>query len=104
MMFALPQGRARTMEAPNGAGWFVVHLEQRTAGQATCPRQPPAAGAEPPEGCRLIQAARQEFSGQAGNEYTDQFARAVQERVTIRRNEDAIRATRQRLQATTAAQ
>ena len=105
MLFAIPQGRARTLEAPNGAGWFVVHLEQRTAGQATCPSQPPAAGAEPPEGCRLIQAARQEFSSQAGSEYGEQFARAVQERITIRRNEEAIRATRQRLlQGTAAAQ
>jgi peptidyl-prolyl cis-trans isomerase D len=105
MLFAIPQGRARTLEAPNGAGWFVVHLEERTAGQAACPRQPPAAGTEPPEGCRLIQAARQEFSGQAGTEYADQFARAIQEGITIRRNEEAIRATRQRLlQGTTAAQ
>ncbi|HEX9931358.1 MAG TPA: peptidyl-prolyl cis-trans isomerase [Allosphingosinicella sp.] len=103
MLFSIPQGRARILQAPNGAGWFVVHLEQRTPGQANCPRTPVPAGQQPPEGCQLIQMARAEFSGQAGTEYTEQLARAIQQGVAVERNEQAIRNMRQRLQATTVA-
>jgi len=99
MLFAIPEGRARQLQAPNGAGWFVVHLEQRAPGQASCPRGQNAQQQQANEGCRLIQAARQEFSGQAGSEYTEQFARAAQQGIAIERNEEAIRRDRQRLQA-----
>ena len=100
MLFSIPQGRARQLEAPNGAGWFVVHLEQRTPGLASCPpQQGQQPAAQQSEGCRLIEAARRQFSAESGGEYTEQFARAVQAGVEIRRNEDAIRQARQRLQA-----
>jgi peptidyl-prolyl cis-trans isomerase D len=102
MMFSIPQRSARQLQAPNGAGWFVVHLEERTAGQAECPRQAP--GAQPSEGCRLIESARQQFGSEAGTEYTEQFARAIQRGAEISRNEQAIRQTRQRLQAGAAVQ
>jgi peptidyl-prolyl cis-trans isomerase D len=105
MLFSIPEGRARQLQAPNGAGWFVVHLEQRTAGQASCPRgQNPQQQQQQQanEGCSLIQAARQEFSGQAGSEYTEQFARAAQQGIGVRRDEQAIARARQRLTAGTA--
>jgi peptidyl-prolyl cis-trans isomerase D len=97
MFFSVPRGRARAFPAPNGGGWYIVHVAERIPGQATCP--PQQAGAQPSEGCSLIQSARAEFNGQAGGEYTEQFARAVQQGVEISRNEEAIAATRQRLQA-----
>ena len=99
MLFAIPEGRARQLQAPNGTGWFVVHLEQRTPGQASCPPGQNAQQQQANEGCRLIQSARQEFNGQAGTEYTEQFARAAQQGIAIERNEEAIRNTRRRLQA-----
>jgi peptidyl-prolyl cis-trans isomerase D len=104
MLFSIPQGRARQLQAPNGAGWFVVHLEQRIPGQATCPRGQNPQQQQANEGCRLIQAARQEFGGQAGSEYTEQFARAAQQGLGIERDEPAIARTRQRLTAGTAAE
>ncbi|HEY0445948.1 MAG TPA: hypothetical protein VGD19_05795, partial [Allosphingosinicella sp.] len=97
MFFSVPRGPARAFPWPNGGGWYIVHVAERIPGQATCP--PQQAGAQPSEGCSLIQSARAEFNGQAGGEYTEQFARAVQQGVEIRRNEEAITATRQRLQA-----
>ncbi|HYJ29370.1 MAG TPA: SurA N-terminal domain-containing protein [Allosphingosinicella sp.] len=103
MLFAIPQGRARLLQAPNGAGWFVVHLEQRTAGQASCPQGQNQQQQQANEGCRLIQAARQEFGGQAGSEYTEQFARAAQQGTEVTRDDQAIAATRQRLLAGSAA-
>jgi peptidyl-prolyl cis-trans isomerase D len=103
MMFAIPQGRARILRAPDGAGWFVVHIAERTAGQVSCPRTPVPAGQQPPEGCQLLQQARAQLSGEAGTEYADQLARAIQQSVAIERKDEAIRSTRQRLQATTVA-
>lgn len=102
MLFAIPEGRARQLQAPNGTGWFVVHLEQRIPGQASCPQGQNAQQQQANEGCRLIQAARQEFSGQAGSEYTEQFARAAQQGIGVERNEEAIARDRQRLRAGTA--
>lgn len=83
-LFSLPQGRARILQAPNGAGWFVVHHEQRTPGDA---------GTMP----QLIASTRAEFTAQAGDELAQQFAREVELASDIERNEEAIRAARQRL-------
>ena len=98
MLFALPQGRARELEAPNGAGWFVVHVARRTPGQASCRPDEPA-GTQASEGCQLVRQAQRQFSSDAGGEYTEQFARAAQGAVSISRDEEAIGRTRQRLQA-----
>jgi peptidyl-prolyl cis-trans isomerase D len=84
MLFSLPQGRAKILEAPNGAGWFVVHLQVRTPGDA---RGNPA----------LVQATRAEFSRILGEEYAAQFTRAVQTELEVKRNEEAIAATKRRL-------
>ncbi len=84
MLFSLPQGRAKILEAPNGAGWFVVHLQNRTPGDA---RGNPA----------LVQATRAEFSRILGEEYAAQFTRAVQTELEVKRNADAIAATKRRL-------
>lgn len=84
MMFSLPRGKARLLAAPQGAGWFVVHLEQTVAGNAATAPQ-------------LVQATRSQFQRIIGEEYAEQFSRAVEKSVDVERNEDAIRATKQGL-------
>ena len=82
-LFSLPQRRAQILEAPNGAGWFVVHHEQRTPGDASAQPQ-------------LIASTRAEFTRSAGDELVQQFARAVELQSDIERNEEAIAAARRR--------
>ena len=83
-LFALPQGRARVIPAPSNAGWFVVHHQQRTPGDAST--NPLA-----------IRAMGQGLTESAAEEMAQQFARAVQQATGAERNEGAIRAARERL-------
>lgn len=91
MMFSLPQGKARLLPAPGGQGWFVVHLENRIPGDA---RSAP----------ELVQATMSQFQRVIGEEYAQQFGRAVEKLQDVKRNEDAIRKTRQQLSSTAAPQ
>jgi peptidyl-prolyl cis-trans isomerase D len=82
-LFSLPQGQARVMATPDNAGWFIVAHEQRTPGPATVD---PA----------LVTSTRTEFNTAASEEFAQQFARAMELRSTVTRNEPAIaRARRQ---------
>jgi peptidyl-prolyl cis-trans isomerase D len=72
------------MEAPNGAGWFVIHHAQRTAGNASGQQQ-------------LINTTRAEFATSAAEEIAQQFARAVEIASDVERNAEAIRAVRRRM-------
>lgn len=83
-LFSLPEGRAHVLAAPNGAGWFVVHHAERTAGNA----------ADQPE---LIATTRSEFAESAAEEIAQQFARAAELASAVERNPEAIAAARQRL-------
>ena len=83
-LFSIPQGRARIIPAPNGAGWFVVHHAQRTPGNA----------ADQPQ---LIGTTRTEFSRTASEEIAQQVARAVELRTEIERNPEAQAAARRQL-------
>lgn len=85
MLFSMKKGTAKLLPAPNGAGWFVVHLATTEAGDAT---GNPA----------LVQATRSQFGQVAGEEYAQQFTNAVQRLVGVERNEDAIQALREQLQ------
>ena len=89
-MFSLPQGRARIVPAPNNAGWFVVFHAERTPGDAS--QQP-----------QLIATTRNEFSTSATDEFAQQFARAIQGRAEVERNQEAITAMRNRLAGTAGA-
>jgi peptidyl-prolyl cis-trans isomerase D len=84
MMFSMKRGTAKVLEAPNGAGWFVVHLATTEAGDA---RQEPG----------LIQETRRQFSQVASQEYAQQFTRAVEQQLKVERHQDAIAATRKQL-------
>jgi peptidyl-prolyl cis-trans isomerase D len=86
MMFSLPEGKARVLQAPNGGGWFVVHLEEAMPGDA--------AGQQ-----GLIQATRTQFERIMGEEYAAQFNRAVQAQLEIERDEEAIARTKRQLQS-----
>ena len=83
-LFALPQGRARVIPAPNNAGWFVVHHQERTAGDAS--RDPIA-----------IREMGRGLGQTAAEEMAQQFARAIQQSVGAERDEEAIAAARNRL-------
>jgi peptidyl-prolyl cis-trans isomerase D len=83
-LFSIPQGRARILPTPNNAGWFIVYHAQRTPGDAAT--QP-----------ALIASTRTEFGNSASEELAQQFARSVELRSQITRNEEAIRTAGQRL-------
>jgi peptidyl-prolyl cis-trans isomerase D len=83
-LFSIPQGRARVIPGENGAGWYVVVHEQRTAGDSSALPQ-------------LIQQTRSEFAASASEELAQQFARAAQARGEVTRNAEAIRRSRQAL-------
>ena len=83
-LFSLAQGRAQILPAPNGQGWFIVHHEQRTPGDAA--GQP-----------QLIATTRTEFTQSAAEELAQQFARSIEGRVGVQRNAEAIQRSRARL-------
>lgn len=95
-LFSLPEGRARVVAAQNGI--YIVTVTQRIAGQASCPAGAQATGPQANEGCVALQGARGQLVQELGGELTEQFARAAQGAVEIRRNEDAIRSARQAMQ------
>lgn len=85
MLFSMKKGTAKLQQAPNGVGWFVVHLAETEAGDAS--DQP-----------QLVQATRAQFSQAVGQEFVEQFVNAVERRVEVERNEEAIAAVKQQLQ------
>ncbi|UVO53197.1 SurA N-terminal domain-containing protein [Sphingomonas sp. SUN039] len=68
MMFAMPEKRARTLQVEGKQGWYVVYVDKIVAGDA---RTAPG----------LIQATQQQLSGAIGDEYVEQFAKAVRAEV-----------------------
>lgn len=81
LMFSMAPGKARLLSSPGG-GWFVVHLASVVPGNA---------GNAP----GLVEATRTQFAGILGEEYATQFARAVEADRKVKRNANAIRATKQ---------
>jgi peptidyl-prolyl cis-trans isomerase D len=87
LLFSIPQGRARTLPAPDGGGWIIVHHVRRTPGNA----------AADPLGAEILRAMQTELLQNAGRELQDQFARAIRSTVEVTRDEAQIEALRQRL-------
>lgn len=77
MLFSLPRGKARTLAAPNGSGWFVVYLERTVPGDAS--KEP-----------GLTQAVKSQFAQVVGDEYAQQFNTAMRNRADYKRNEEAL--------------
>jgi peptidyl-prolyl cis-trans isomerase D len=87
MMFSLPKGKARILAAPDGRGWFVVYLDKIVPGDA---RGEPG----------LIAAVRSQFGQIIGDEYARQFSSAIQAKLNVRRNDEALRKLRTELLGT----
>jgi peptidyl-prolyl cis-trans isomerase D len=87
ILFSIPEGRARMIAAPDGAGWIVVHHQKRVPGNA---------GADP-AGNQIASTTQQELGQTIEREMQAQFARAVRAAVAIERNEERIAALRARL-------
>lgn len=78
MMFSLPKGKARLLPAPDGRGWFVVYLQTIVPGDAS--REP-----------GLVQAVRTQFGSILGEEYAQQFTRAIRSGLEVKTNPEALR-------------
>lgn len=89
ILFAIPEGRARAIRAPDGAGWIVVHHERRTAGNVDSDAQ----------GREVLDTMRTQLAETIGPEVQIQFARAIRALVNVERDEDAINALREALLA-----
>ena len=86
-LFRLAQGHAQIVPAENGAGWFIVVHEHRTPGDASTNTQ-------------LIQSLRSQFNNGISEELAQQFARAIELRGSVSRDEDAIRRARDQMTGT----
>ena len=80
-LFRLAEGHAMIVPADNNAGWFVVVHEHRTPGDAST-------------NTALITQLRNQFNNGISEELAQQFARAVELRGTVERDEEAIRRAR----------
>jgi len=87
ILFSIPEGRARTIAAPDGAGWIVVHHQRRVPGNA---------GADP-RGGQLAETTQRQLTESIEREIQEQFAAAVRAVVEIERDEEQINALRQRM-------
>ena len=84
MMFSLAQGRSRMVADPQGLGFIVVKVTKIVPGNANL--QP-----------ALISRTQTEFQQTAGTEYAEQMARAIKADVSVKRDEAAIAAAKQRI-------
>ena len=87
ILFAIPEGRARVVAAPDNAGWIIVHHVRRTPGNA----------ANDPEGRAALAEMERRLSSSGAAELTTQFARAIRSVVEVERDQGQIDALRQRL-------
>lgn len=83
-MFNLAQGKSQVGTDSEGRGFFVVKVTRIVPGNAL--NQP-----------RLIAEVQQEFQEPVSQEYAQQFLAAARKALNVRRNEDAIAATRKRI-------
>ena len=84
MMFALAQGGSRMIADPEGRGFVIVKLIRIIPGNALL--QP-----------ALVAQTQGEFSEAVSGEYAEQFARAIEVDLGVKRNDKAIEAARKRI-------
>lgn len=77
LLFSMKRGTAKMLESPENKGWLLIQLDQVTPGDAT--KQPGA-----------VTATRGDLGRVIGNEYAEQFARAVGNLMGAKRNQGAI--------------
>jgi peptidyl-prolyl cis-trans isomerase D len=76
MLFSLPRGKARLMDAGEARGWFVVYLDKIVPGDA----------AKAPG---LPQMVRSQFGQIFSDEYAQQFTASLRSAITVKRNDAA---------------
>ena len=84
LMFTMPRGAARMIQAPYKGGWFVVVTDSIERGDA---RGKPD----------IVTKMRGDLGATAGDEYAQQFVRAVRNQIGVKRNDAAINALRTEL-------
>lgn len=84
MLFALTQDKSRLVADPQGRGFFIVKTNKGTPGDASS--QP-----------NLIAQTAAEFQQTAGEELARQFVKAMAVEQGVKRNEEAIKAAKQRI-------
>jgi peptidyl-prolyl cis-trans isomerase D len=91
MMFSMAPGKTKLLAAPENQGWFVVHLDSITPGD---PKTAPG----------LVEATRGQFARAVGEEYAEQFTRAVSKDIGVEKNEAAVGRLKQQLAGGSAGQ
>ena len=87
LMFSMAQGSAKLLEAPQGAGWLIVKLNQVERADAS--RNPAA-----------IAGARGDISRLIGRELAEQFARAARSELGVKTDSNALARVRKDLSGT----
>lgn len=85
LMFSMVPNSAKTLEAANNAGWYVVRTESVQPGDAR-------------GNAGLLAATRADLGRAVGREYVDQFARAVRNTVGVKTDAAALAKVRRDLQ------
>lgn len=84
LLFSMAQGTTKLLPAPRNRGWYVVSVSQIIPGKIA-PNDP------------MLPAARRELGQLAGREYADQLMKAIRAEVGVERNEETIKAVKNRL-------
>ena len=84
LLFSKPQGSASLLEAPYKGGWFIVVVDSVEKGNAAGNAQ-------------LVDKMRGDLGASIGDEYRQQFARAVRDKIGVKKNDAAIAALRRDL-------
>ena len=88
LMFAMSEGTAKRLEAPSNAGFFLVELDEITAGEVD-------------EDDPLFAQARDGYANILSREFGDQLRVAIRNDVGIERNPEAVDAVRRELTGAT---
>ena len=84
LMFTMSQGTAKMLQAPYKGGWFVVVADTIERGDARGKAD-------------IVAKMRSDLGATVGDEYSQQFIRAVRDQVGVKRNDAAISALRAEL-------
>lgn len=84
MLLNIPAGKAHIVAAPEGRGWFVVHVLEAKEGSE--------AEAKP-----LLNDLRQTLAQDAANEFAESFLRTVERQTKVVRRPDALKAVNRQL-------
>jgi peptidyl-prolyl cis-trans isomerase D len=77
MLFSLPRGKARLLDAGEARGWFIVYLDKIVPGDAS-------------KEAGLAQAVKGQFTQIMGDEYAQQFVASMRAQASVKRNDGAL--------------